>query len=315
MKIVFFGTSVFAARLLSFLRKQDIEVVAIVTRPDRAKGRSLNLSPPPVKETALKEYPTIPTYQPEKASTPEFAAELSNYHADLFLVVAYGEIIKKLILDIPRLGCINVHASILPKYRGAAPMQRTLMNGEKEAGITIIDMVLQMDAGDMIAIEKTPVPESMTFGELEEKLFELACIAVSKTLLAFKEGKVSRTPQDPSLVTFAPKINLEDTEIDWNKPASDIHNLVRALSPYPGAWCFVMLGNEKKRLKIKKSLVEEGRSGHPGALLAFGKEGWIVACGDRSLRLLEVQFEGKRAMSAEECLKGINQPLKILIKS
>jgi methionyl-tRNA formyltransferase len=157
MRIVFFGTSSFAARVLAKLIEHEYQIVAIVTRPDRSKGRNLQSTPPPVKEIAQKIRPDIPIFQPEKASTAEFASTLLPFEADLFVVVAYGEIIKKNLLEMPKLGCINIHASLLPKYRGAAPIQRALMAGEKETGITIIEMSAQMDAGDILAIEAIPI--------------------------------------------------------------------------------------------------------------------------------------------------------------
>ncbi len=308
MKIVFFGTSVFAAEVLKHLQQQkDIEILAVVTRPDRPKGRSLSLSPPPVKEVSK-----APVYQPKKASTDEFANILKKLHADLFVVVAYGEIIKANILQIPKLGCVNIHASLLPKYRGAAPIHRALMNGEKETGITIIEMVLQMDAGDMLEVVKTPVPDDMTFGELEKKLCELACIAIMNTIHHFQKGTVIKTPQDPNLVTFAAKLTPEDEIIDWNKPAKTIHNLIRAFSPRPGAWCKIKIGDEEKRLKIKRSLVIQEKSGPPKTFLSYGKEGWIVACGEQALQLLEVQLEGKNTLSTQDFLKGIHQKISLI---
>ncbi len=308
MKIVFFGTSAFAAEVLKHLQQQkDIEIIAVVTRPDRPRGRSLSLSPPPVKEVS-----TVPVYQPEKASTEEFANILKEFHADLFVVVAYGEIIKTNILQIPRLGCVNIHASLLPKYRGAAPIHRAIINGEKETGITIIEMVLQMDAGDMIEVIKTPMPEDMTFGELEKKLCELACIAITNTIHHFQKGTIIKTPQDGHLVTFAAKLTPEEEIIDWNKPARAIHNLIRAFSPRPGAWCKVKIGEEEKRLKIKRSLVIQEKSGAPKTFISYGKEGWVVACGEGALQLLEVQLEGKNTMSAQDFIKGIHQKISFI---
>ncbi len=300
MKIIFFGTSAFAARVLDFLLEKSQEICAVVTRPDRPRGRSLQLSYSPVKQHALG----LPVHQPEKVSTPEFAEILKSYQADLFIVVAFGEIIKKNILDIPRLGCVNIHASLLPKYRGAAPIQRCLMDGERETGITIIDMVLQMDAGAMLRVAKTPISEEMTFGELEEKLCELACETILQTIQDFQWGCVTRTPQDPSQATLAPKITPEDEEIRWDRSARELHNQIRALAPFPGAWVSLTIGTDKKRLKIKRSAVVQGLSGAPGEILKFGKEGWIVACGQEALALLEVQLEGKRLMKSEEFVKG-----------
>lgn len=311
MRIVFFGTSSFAAKILSSLIERGDRVVAIVTRPDRFKGRNLQASPPPVKEIASKLKPDLPIFQPEKASAPEFANVLKTLDADLFVVVAYGEIIKKNLLEMPRLGCINIHASLLPKFRGAAPIQRSLMEGEKETGITIIEMSPQMDAGDILSIESIPISEEMTFGELESKLCHLSIKLLFDLLHQFEVGKVAKTPQDHTLATFAPKLTPEDEKIDWQKPAASIYNQIRALSPIPGVWCKIKIGPDIKRLKIIKAKVEENLVDNPGKILTFGKEGWVIACGQGALRLIEVQLEGKRAMSVEECMRGIQHPVSI----
>ncbi len=311
MKIVFFGTSSFAAKILSSLIERGYQIAAVVTRPDRSKGRHLQPSPPPVKEIASGLKPDLPLFQPEKASSPESAHLLSLLDADLFVVVAYGEIIKKNLLEMPRLGCINVHASLLPKFRGAAPIQRSLMEGEKETGITIIEMSPQMDAGDIVAIEAIPISDEMTFGELEAKLCDLSIALLVDVIHQLEEGRVVKTPQDHTLATFAPKLNQDDERIDWQRPARSIHNQIRALSPFPAAWCHIKIGSDAKRLKIKKAKVVEGFSGVPGDILSFGKGGWVIACGQDALRLIEVQLEGKKAMSAEECIRGIHQPVSI----
>lgn len=312
MRIVFFGTSSFAARILAKLIENGYQIVAIVTRPDRLKGRHLQRMPPPVKEAAEKICPAIPLFQPEKASAPEFAECLRQFQSDLFVVVAYGEIIKSNLLEMPRLGCINIHASLLPKFRGAAPMQRCLMEGEKQTGITIIEMSLQMDAGDVLAIESIPIPNEMTFGELDLQLSDLGVKLLFNTIRQYEAGNLVKVPQDHSLATFAPKLSAQEEKIDWNRPATDIHNLIRALSPSPGAWCQIKIGSDYKRLKVKKSLVVPEESAAPGALIAFGKEGWVVACGKDALRLIEVQLEGKKTMSAQECARGIHGPVSLV---
>jgi len=312
MRIVFFGTSSFAAKILIKLIEKGYQIAAIVTRPDRMKGRNMQPSPPPVKETALKFNLQLPIFQPEKASAPEFAETLRPLHADLFVVVAYGEIVKKNLLEMPKLGCINIHASLLPKFRGAAPIQRSLMQGEKETGITIIEMTPQMDAGDMLARESIPVPEEMTFGELDEKLNELAAKLIFRVIDQFKDGTVLKVPQDHALATLAPKLTAEEEKIDWNKSANALHNQIRALSPFPSAWCQIKIGPDVKRLKIKKSKVIQMETPQAGALVTFGKEGWVVGCGSHALRLIEVQLEGKKAMTAEECMRGIHHPVTML---
>ncbi len=287
--IVFFGTSAFAAHVLEQLLARGHPILAIVTRPDRLQGRRLEMGPPPVKEAALRLAPHIPLFQPLKASSAEFASSLVS--ADFFVVVAYGEIIKQNLLSMPRLGCINIHASLLPSFRGAAPMQRALMAGCHETGITIIEMTPQMDAGDILAQEAIPIPESMTLGELEALLRPLAVRLVCDVI----EGTAVKIPQDPTQVTLAPKLTPEEERIDWSRSAAAIHNQVRALSPLPGAWCQLRLGETVKRLKIKRSRV-----------CLPDQKGWVVACSEGFLELLEVQLEGKKEMSAAECLRGLH---------
>lgn len=313
MDIVFFGTSSFAAFILEQLIQSGHKVTAIVTRPDRIQGRRLQVSFPPVKEIALKLCPEIPLFQPEKASAPAFAEILSSFHADLFVVVAYGEIIKKNLLEMPSLGCINIHASLLPFFRGAAPMQRCLMAGAKETGITIIEMSPQMDAGDVLAIEAIPIPLEMTLGELEVQLRALAARLLFSVIDQFAVGSIVKTPQDHSLATMAPKLTPEEEKIDWTKPAEHIHNQIRALSPSPCAWCQLQIGPDIKRLKIKRARIFKTPQIAPGALIHFGKEGWVIGCGSDALQLQEVQLEGKKPLSAEECMRGIHQSVSVKI--
>lgn len=301
---MFFGTSSFAAETLRSLLEHRVDVVAVVTRVDKPKGRRLELSPPPVKEMALKEYPKLPLLQPLKASTPEFVETLRSYHPDLFVVVAYGEILRPSILEIPRYGCVNIHASLLPLYRGAAPMQRALMDGVLETGITLIEMSAQMDAGDILAIEAIPVTPDMTLGELEPQLRVLGSRLILQYIADVDQGPVRRRPQDHSCATLAPKIMPDEMRIDWRKKASVLHNLVRALSPVPGAWCEVEVNGEKKRLKIKRTEFLSSEQGAPGSTLRKSMAEWVVACGEGALRLLEVQLEGKKSMSIGEFLRG-----------
>jgi methionyl-tRNA formyltransferase len=312
MSIIFFGTSSFSAFVLEQLLKSGYQIVAIVTRPDRVQGRRLQVSSPPVKDVALKICPHIPLFQPEKASSPEFAEILSTFKASLFVVVAYGEIIKKNLLEMPSLGCINIHASLLPAYRGAAPMQRCLMAGDKETGITIIEMSPQMDAGDILAIEAIPIPTEMTLVELEEQLRILAVKLVSDVINQYGQGTVVKRSQDHSMATLAPKLMPEDERIDWTRSAEQIHNQIRALSPAPCAWCQLQIGPDLKRLKIKKARVYKTAESSPGALIHFGKEGWVIGCGTDALELQEVQLEGKKMLSAGECLRGIHGSVSVL---
>lgn len=305
MNIIFFGTSAFAATILAYLIEHGIHIVAVVTRPDRPQGRELKALPSAVKQYITTHHPKIPLLQPEKVSTEENATLLKSSHADLFVVVAFGEILKEFILNIPKHGAINVHASLLPKYRGAAPMQRCLMNGDLETGITIIEMTRQMDAGAILAQEKIPVAEEMTLGELDEKLLQIAPKLLLSVIAQINNGSLKRIPQDLSLMTLAPKISAEEEKIDWSQSAQKIHNQIRALSPKPGAWCYVLMNEQQKRLKIFSSQVVSYQSGSSGETFLNTKE-WIVACGQQALRLLEVQLEGKKRMSASDFLKGIS---------
>lgn len=307
MRVVFFGTPVFASRVLEHLLKHQVDVVAVISKPDRPKGRSGSPVATPVKETVLALNPSLPIYQPEVVSSPEFAATLASYQADLFVVVAYGEIIKQHLLDMPRRGCINLHTSLLPHYRGAAPIQRCIIAGETETGVTIMHMVRKMDAGDMIVKAIVPIGPETTFGEVENALCEVGKKALLEVILAFEKGNLPRTPQDEAQATLAPKIELEDCEVLWERPAQDLHNLVRGVNPYPGAWCYVWVKGEKKRLKISRTRLIACENSPPGTLLNAGqtKGNLVIATASQALELLEVQLEGKKSMSSEELARGI----------
>jgi methionyl-tRNA formyltransferase len=213
---------------------------------------------------------------------------------------------KQTVLDLPRLGCVNVHASLLPKYRGAAPMHRVLMNGEKETGVTIIQLVLKMDAGDMLHSEKIDIPLSMTFPELEAKLCEVGIRCLLKVIQDFKGGIVTREAQDHSHATYADKVTVEECLIDWKKPAFQLHNLIRGATPNPGAWCYITVRGQKKRLKILRSEYIPELFDMPGKPIFKSKNCLIVAAGKGGLSLMEVQLEGKQAISIAEFLRGIS---------
>jgi methionyl-tRNA formyltransferase len=306
MKIIFFGTPQFAAETLEFLLEQEIQVVCIITKPDKPKGRSRNLIPTPVKLVAQRLIPHIPVYQPELVSAQEFSETIKEFNADMFVVVAYGEIIKQHLLDMPHLGCINLHASILPKYRGAAPIQRAIMQGETESGITIMHMVRKMDAGDMIKVVKVPIEQETTYGELEQTLCHVGSQALLEVLHDFEKGIISGTPQNHNAMTLAPKIELEDCQISWFESAQKIHDLIRGVNPYPGAWCFIYLRGEKKRLKVISSKVVLGKKGDSGAVVSSQQEGLIIACGKDAVQILTLQLEGKKVTTAEEFLRGFS---------
>lgn len=309
MKVIFFGTPAFAAKVLKDLFEARIEIAAVISKPDRPKGRSLEPVPTPVKIALQECNPHIPLFQPEVVSAPEFREVLAGFHADLFVVVAYGEIIKQHLLDMPALGCINLHASLLPKYRGAAPIQRSIMNGEVETGVTIMYMVRKMDAGDIIDSVTVPISPNDTYGEIEEKLCQSGSFALIKVIKDLELGKIKRKAQDHLEATYAPKIELEDCQINWNLPAAVIHNLIRGVNPYPGAWCIVDVKGASKRLRINRSIVLQDFKGSPGEILSYGKKGFVVACGDVSLQILDLQLEGKKSISADEFMRGFSKEI------
>lgn len=304
MNVIFFGTPSFSAVVLRYLLEQGVNIVAVVTKPDRPQGRSGKPVPTPVKVEA--ESHSLPVFQPEIVSSLEFSPTLQEFAPDLFVVVAYGEILKEHLLNMPKIGCINLHTSLLPKYRGAAPIQRSIINGEKETGVSIMHMAKKMDAGDLIKTVKVPIAPETTFGELEQTLCQVGAEALLSVIREFEKGVVSsRMQQNHELATFAPKIELEECAIRWDLPAATIHNLVRGVNPHPGAWCFVEIKGEKKRLKILKTIVLEEANGEPGEILSQSKDGLVVACQSHALQLLEVQLEGKKAMPAKELIRGL----------
>ena len=306
MNIVFFGTSEFSVTILEHLLASPYSVIGIVTKPDQPQGRSLKYLPSPVKEWALNHAPSIPLYEPEKASSDAFVALMQSLSPDLFVVAAYGEIMKTPLLNVPRLGPINVHASLLPKWRGAAPIQRSLMAGEAETGVTIMKMVLKMDAGDILDTAAVNVPLEMNHKELEDRLAKAAQTPLLRVLSKLDAGPLEGLPQDLTQVTFAAKITSADTPIDWKKSALEIHNQIRALAPAPGAWCQIKLGDEIKKMKIKKSLPIS----RPANLLT--QKEWIVECGKDYLSLLEVQLEGKKTLPIGDFLRGLQHKPHIL---
>lgn len=308
MKIIFFGTPLFAANVLSFLVENHIQIQAIVTKPDRPQGRSGKPTYSAVKKRAEELNLTIPLFQPEKASDPIFAKELQSFQADLFVVVAYGEIIKKNLLEMPSLGCINLHASLLPKYRGAAPMQFALLNGDQETGVTIMEMAEKMDAGAIISQAVVPIPVDMNLAELEAELCLVGSNKLLEIIKKFEKGKVEKTPQDHTKATYVKKIDPSMAEMDWKASAQTLHNRIRAFSPKPGAWCMIRVGEKTRRLKILKSSICQDQKGTPGETLVFDRQTWVVACGEKALQILEVQLEGKKRMVIEDFLRGHFSP-------
>jgi methionyl-tRNA formyltransferase len=297
MRIVFMGTPEFAVPSLKALIESEDEVVAVVTQPDKPKGRGLEVTSPPTKVLAEKH--GIPVFQPQKIKTEEFFNELKKFSPDLICVAAYGKILPKNILELPPYGCINVHASLLPKYRGAAPINWAIIRGEKVTGITTMKMDEGMDTGDMLLKREIPIDDEDTGETLSEKLSHVGALLLIETIRLLKEGKLTPIPQDHSQATYAPMLKKEDGNIEWKKPAEDIRNLIRGTLPWPGAYTTL----DGKLLKIYKARVSEG-SGKPGEVIKSEFGILRVATGKGALDILELQIEGGKRLKTEEFLRG-----------
>ena len=304
LRIVFMGTPQLAcASLQALLAAPEFQVVAIVTQPDRPKGREMKLQPSPVKELALRV--NLPLLQPDRARNEEFFEALRRAEPDLIAVAAYGQILPKSILDLPRFGCLNVHTSLLPKYRGAAPIQWAILNDEPETGVTIMKMDAGLDTGDILAQEPTAIQAQDTSETLHDRLAKMGADLLARTIPDYAAGKIQPRPQPAHGVSYAPKIKKHDGQIDWRQPARAIWNRVRGLVPWPGA--FTHLPEQPRLLKLWQAEVLEQR-GPPGQILQADKTGIIVGCGAGALRILALQREGGRRLSAAEFLAG--HPMK-----
>lgn len=316
MKIVFFGTPVFAAKILESLLEASLEIVAVVTQPDRPKGRSQKIAQSAVKEF-MEHWPKIPVFQPEKASSSDFVQKISEFHPELFVVVAYGEIMRKALLSVPKKAAINVHASLLPKYRGAAPIQHCLLNGETQSGVSIMHMVREMDAGNVIRQDKVLIKSDMNADTLQKSLWECGAQSLMKVLRDFTERGVDPgLAQNHESATFAHKITSNDAKIDWNKPASQIERTVRAMDSRPGAWCEMQMTKKRIRIKIFSiSLIHASKGMAPGQIVQNKGAKLIVAAKDKLLEINILQVEGKKKMTSREFLLGLqqaNQPIYML---
>ena len=298
MRIVFMGTPDIAATCLKKILDDGFEVAGVFTQPDRPKGRGMKLVASPVKEVALAA--GIPVFQPENFREEETVEALRELKPDICAVVAYGRILPQKVLDVPAFGCINIHASLLPKYRGSAPYQWAVLDGLKETGVTAMYLCREMDAGDIIDVSKTPIGENETAGELLDRLAVLGAELLSKTLSRFeKEGKLPAVPQNPAQVTYAPMLEKTMCPIDWNKTALQVHNHVRGLHPWPVA-TFVLQG---KTFKVHDTRVVSG-SGTPGQILGLTKTGLVVACGEGAVEITSLQAEGGKRMAAPDYFRG-----------
>lgn len=309
MRIVFMGTSIFAVPSLEALIASENEIIAVVSQPDRPKGRGHKLSPTPVKSAA--DVHGISVFQPLSIKSAEAVRQVQAWEPDLIVVVSYGQIIPPAILDYPRYGCINVHASLLPRYRGAAPIQRALMAGEKASGVSIMFMDKGLDTGDIIKQSRVEIPEDMNHGELESILARQGAELLLSVIGGLAGNDFTRIKQDNSQATYAERLTKNDELIDWFKPAYAIHNQIRALNPAPGA--FTRIGDLKVKIFASRIAGEQG-SGVIAEIIKINQQGFVVQTGEGTLQVLELQKEGKKRMLAPDFLKGHNlQPGTLLV--
>ena len=297
IKIVFMGTPEFALKVLETVYGAGYSIPLVLTQADKPRGRGQNLCPSPVKAFASEH--SIEVYTPDRLKNEETMEMLKKADPDVILVAAYGKILPECVLELPRYGCINIHASLLPKYRGAAPINRTIQNGETEGGITVMYMAKELDAGDIILQKKVKIPEDMTAGEYHDALASLGGECALEYLELLKSGNVPRTVQDHSLATYAEKIDKSELEVNFESDAKTVSDFIRAMSPYPGA--FTERGG--KRIKLIRSHVSDG-SGAPGEVLSYGRSGLEIACRSGSVVITSLQPQGKRIMTIDEYYAG-----------
>jgi len=294
LRLVFMGTPEFAVPALIELAARGFDIAAVYTRAPKPAGRGMDMQPSPVEREARRL--ALPVMTPPSLKSTEAQAAFRTHNADVAVVAAYGLILPKTILDAPRLGCFNVHASLLPRWRGAAPINRAIMAGDRETGVTIMKMNEGLDTGEIATAERVPIAPDMTAGDLHDVLARLGADLMPRTLAALERGTLTLTPQPADGVTYAAKIGKEETRIDWEKPWHNVHNHIRGLSPIPGAW-FELSG---ARIKALRSTKAEG-AGEPGKVL---DDRLTVACGDGAVRLVQVQRAGRQPMNSDEFLRG-----------
>ena len=301
MKIIFMGTPDYAAAALEALIEAGHEVTAVVTQPDRPKGRSGQVQCTPVKECAVRH--GIAVLQPIKIKTPEAIEELRKYEADVYVVAAFGQILSKEILELPRFGCINIHASLLPKYRGAAPINQCIIDGEQETGVTIMQMDAGIDTGDILTQKKVIIEEKETAQTLFDKLSQAGAALIVETLPKLERGEVTPKKQEESLASYVKMMDKSQGKIDWTRDAVSIERLVRGLNPWPSAYTFC----QGKTVKIWRSDAVETAAEdtqQPGTIVLVGKDFFDIVCGAGNLRIYELQLEGKKRMDTKSFLLG-----------
>jgi methionyl-tRNA formyltransferase len=301
MRLLFMGTPLFAVPTLKALLSSHHTVSAVFTQPDKPSGRGEKLSAPPVKLTALEH--GVPVHQPAKLRAPEWQPVFAELKADAYVVVAYGKILPQWLLDLPRLGAYNVHASLLPKYRGAAPIHWAIANGETKTGITTMKLDAGMDTGDLLLQHEIPIEPEDTCASIHDRLAEIGAELMLKTLDSLENGTAKPVPQDPALATYAPMLKKSDGLLDWSQSAISLHNRIRAFNPWPGT--YTLLQGQTLRIWKAQSAEVSGDSLPPGSLLHHSSGVAMTACGTGFLRLEEVQLENRKRTSALDFLHGI----------
>lgn len=297
LKVVFAGTPEFAAEALTALINSEHEVIAVYTQPDRPAGRGRKLKASPVKEVAEKY--NLPIYQPESLKSESDQQQLRELNPDVMIVAAYGLILPQVVLDIPRMGCLNIHASLLPRWRGAAPIQRAILAGDTETGITIMQMNAGLDTGDMLSTSTCPIEPSETAGSLHDKLATLGASSLLKTLDQLLSGKIKAVKQDDSQASYAHKLEKQEAQLDWTLSAEQLDRQIRAFNPWPVA--FFLVDDQTVRVWDAEIIDKQGAA---GTVLQADKNGVDIACGHNSLRLLKLQPPGKKAMDVASFLNG-----------
>ena len=302
-RLIFMGTADLAAGVLRALcRQPDLQILAVVSQPDKPRGRDLQTAPTPVKIVALEHQ--LPVLQPARARDAQFIEQLRTLAPDLIAVAAYGQILPQALLDIPRHGCLNVHTSLLPRHRGAAPIQWAIMEGDAVTGVTIMKMDAGLDTGAMLATTATAIAEDDNAQTLHDRLALLGAELLVQTIPEHVAGRIIPQPQPAEGVTYARKISKEDGALDWSQPARSLWNRLRAFTPWPGAFTFLPGEARPLLVKIWRAEVDSAHSGPPGEVLAADRQGVVVACGEHSLRVHELQREGGRRLGAQEFLSG-----------
>lgn len=306
LKIIFAGTPDFAATSLSALINSGHKLVAVYTQPDRPAGRGRKLRASPVKDVALKN--DIPVFQPENLKDAEAQEILRSFNADVMVVAAYGLILPQAVLDIPRLGCLNIHASLLPRWRGAAPIQRAIAAGDTQSGVTIMQMNAGLDTGDILQLSSCPITDKDTGGDLHDRLAEIGAKAILETLTHLDSNKITPVAQDDALATYAHKLDKKEAQINWQNSAIEIERLIRAFNPWPVAYTQF----EDKTLRIwQAQALEENSEKTPGTVLSCDKKGIDISCGEGMLRILNLQPSGSKAMDVAAFMNGHAKQLPV----